>query len=200
MILGSQNPERKKGSKKNNLDDDVNNDENMISKIAKSIAKDLPGYTESNNIDDSDAVDKTRLLDKGYSRRRITEVNSVDLCSKVTDWINEQSKDAGTNRSSGKVTSNTVKEYNQRLVDNHEDNNDILVKLLQHERLYEMMKTNKISRDRSLWDYLDHYADERSVRIQQLSPLVRTGHRLEGVTDCNCNHDFLNSYFSDNQS
>ena len=48
----------------------------------------------------ADAVDETRLLDKEYSRRRTTEVNSVDLCSKVTDLINKQSKDTGTTRSS----------------------------------------------------------------------------------------------------
>ena len=95
------------------------------------------------------------------------------------------------------MTSNTLKEYNQHLVNNEENKKDILVKNLQHEQLYKMMKENKISRDRTLWNYLDHYPEERSAKIQQLSPLVRTGHRLEGVTDSNCAHEFLDTYFSE---
>ena len=111
--------------------------------------------------------------------------------------IKGYSEESGSNVLTGKVTPSTLKEYNQKLVDNEENNKDILVKNLQHERLYKVMKENKISRDRTLWNYLDHYADERSAKIQQLSPLVRTGRRLEGVTDSNCANEFLDKYFSE---
>ena len=196
--LGVSRPGSKQGSIKKDSANNASSDEDVLSKIAKKIAKDIPGYTESNGIDNEDAARENELLDEGlHNRRYATDVNSLDLCCRLNGMIEGYSKESGSNLLTGKVTSNTVKEYNQNLVDNEENNKDILVKNLQHERLYKMMKENKISRDRTLWNYLEHYAEERSAKIQQLSSLVETGHRLGKVTDCNCAHEFLDKYFNE---
>ena len=196
--LGVSRPGAKQGSIKKDSENNASSGEDVLSKIAKKIAKDIPGYTESNEIDNEDTAKENELLDEGlHNRRYATDVNSLDLCCRLNGMIEAYSKESGSNLLTGKVTSNTLKEYNQNLVDNKENNKDILVKNLQHERLYKMMKENKISRDQTLWNYLEHYAEERSAKIQQLSPLVRTGHRLGGVTDCNCAHEFLDKYFSE---
>ena len=93
---------------------------------------------------------------------------------------------------------NELHEYNQKLVENREDNSERLLKYLQHERLYKMMKDNKISRDRSLWKYLEHYAEDRSNEIQRLKPLVEDRDLGAGVSDRNYSENFLNNYFDDN--
>ena len=190
--LADSRPGAKQGSIQKDSENNAGSDEDVLSKIAKKIAKDIPGYTESTGIDNEDASKENELFDEGlHSRRHATDVKSLDLCCRLNGMIKGYTEESGSNALTGKVTSSTLKEYNQKLVDNEENNKDILVKNLQHERLYKMTKENKISRDRTLWNYLDHYAEERSAKIQQLSPIVRTGHRLEGVTDSNCANEFL---------
>ena len=96
-----------------------------------------------------------------------------------------------------KVTIGALNEYNQKLVDNHEDNEEVLLKNLQQERLYQMMKANHISRDRPLWNYLDYYASDRSDDIQRVVSLVANRHQLKEVADSKYDADYLSKYFEE---
>ena len=95
------------------------------------------------------------------------------------------------------MTLRKLNDYNKNIVDNNGDDADRLLKTLQHERLYKMMKSNEISRDRCLWKYLDHYAQERSNQIKQLFDSVETGRRNERVKDSDYDKDFLADYFNE---
>ena len=48
-------------------------------------------------------------------------------------------------------------------------------KLLHHEQLYSMMKTGFISKNKTLWFYLDHFARDRATRIEELRDYAQTG-------------------------
>ena len=114
----------------------------MISNLAKDLASEVHGYSESINVDESDALEEGRLLDEGFQDGRHTScIKSIDLCSKVEDLITSRSSSLRLNNSTKKVTSTALNEYNDKLVDNHEDDNELLLKNLQHERLHKMMKT-----------------------------------------------------------
>lgn len=194
-------PGFRKGSKRNNLTDDIDNEENMMASLAKDIASEVYGYSESTDINDLDDLEESRLLDEGLQDLRHTScVKSIDLCSKVDDLIVSESKSVEINNSAKKVTSTALNEYNQRLVDNHEDDDELLLKNLQHERLYKMTKNNDISRERSLWQCLDHYAEDRSQEIERLDGLVENRNRLERVADSNYDEIFLNNYFDEDLS
>ena len=114
--------------------------------------------------------------------------------------VKSQSAISGTDDFTNKVTSKKLNEYNQKLVDNHEDEEEILLKNLQQERLYKMMKDNVISRERSLWRYLDHYAEDCSNKIQQLQQQVKTCNCLESVADAKYAEEFLKNYFDEDSS
>ena len=100
------------------------------------------------------------------------------------------------------VILNTMNEYNQKVFYDNEDDADLLFKNLQHERLYKMMKPTAISRDRTLWSYLEHYADHRSNQIQRLDHRfeVETQHHLERVIGSNYDEDCLKKYSNEDPS
>ena len=71
-------PGTKLGKKK---EDDEHN-----RKIAKSIAKDAPGYSDKYTINDANAAEETRIIQQDMNGQGI-EVRSVDLCKRVEDKV-----------------------------------------------------------------------------------------------------------------
>ena len=91
-------------------------------------------------------------------------MNSVNVCSILNQKIEEQPKIISANTCIDKVTSRALKEYNKGQVDNHENNEDILVEN-QFELFYQMIKRNELLQNGSLSNYLEHYAKEHSVSV-----------------------------------
>ena len=101
------------------------------------------------------------------------------------------------NSSRKRVTSTTLKEFNEKLVNDHDENEHLMLKLLQHERLYKMMENNEISKDRALWYYLKHFAQDRANQIEKLSHLPQPSHRPGRLSNSNYDADFLKKYFEE---
>ena len=133
-------------------------------------------------------------------RQQSTEVTSIDLCARRDGWVESQSEFIEEGEPAKKVTSAKLNKYNQKLVKNHKDDNKILLKYLQHERLYQMMKANNISQDSPFWKYLDHYACEQSNEIQRLEPLVDNRRRLDRAISSKYDAEFLSNYFNEDLS
>ena len=60
-----------------------------------------------------------------------------------------------------------------------------------------MMKEGLISRNNSLWNYLDHFASHQEEQIQKLRAIVEDKDRLEGPQTESYEANFLRGYFSD---
>ena len=65
-----------------------------------------------------------------------------------------------------------VAQYNLDLVLRCNINKDDLRKYLWHKRLYQLMRQGSMSKNKTIWGYLEHYAADRSRRIEGLSALV----------------------------
>ena len=106
----------------------------------------------------------------------------------------EQIKNKGSESEFGntKVTISDLAQYNDRLVNEKDSDQLSLRTYLRHERLYQMMKSESISKDDSLWDYLEHFAADRNERICQLSASVEDGNRKEGPKSASYADEFLN--------
>ena len=86
------------------------------------------------------------------------------------------------------------------LVEHHENDEEVLLKYSQQERLFRMMEAGGISKDRALWHYLKHYARDRANKIEQMSPSIQPMRRNKRVTDSNYDEDFLRNYFDEDKS
>jgi hypothetical protein len=130
-------------------------------KLAKSIAKDIPGYSGKYAVDDEDAVGETELLNEALTLKK-TDVKSIDLCKRVDEWIgsNRVSNLSSTTNNDVKVSMDTIKSYNQTLVADADAPNTTLQKYIRHERLYQMMKSGNISRNNAMFGYLEYFADD----------------------------------------
>ena len=95
------------------------------------------------------------------------------------------------------VTMSDLAQYNDRLVNEKDSDQLSLRKYLCHERLYQMMKSESISKDNSLWNYLEHFSEDQDERIHQLSAHVEDGNRKEGPKSASYVDAFLNNCFSD---
>lgn len=137
--------------------------DNYSKKLAKSIAKDIPGYSGKYTIDDEDAAGETELLNNELTQKK-NDVKSIDLCQRVDEWMKSMGVSDMSNTTTnneGKVPMATIHSYNQTLVANEESPNAILQKYIHHERLYQMMKSGNLSSTNGLFGYLDHFAADR---------------------------------------
>ena len=92
-----------KGSKKKASIGPLARAEHIVSTIGKDIASEVHGYSESNEIDNEDKTDETRLLDDGFQERRIVaKIKRVDLCARVESLVKSRSKSTGTCNSTKK--------------------------------------------------------------------------------------------------
>ena len=127
------------------------------------------------------------------------EVKSVDLCKRVEDKVIKEADDdmgrGGQAERGSKVTLDSITSYNQKLVTHQESKKSELCKLLRHERLYKMMKVGSLSKDNSLWFYLDHFAANRAGQIETLSASVEENNRLQGPKSEKHDAKYLSDYF-----
>ncbi len=63
-----------------------------------------------------------------------------------------------------------------------------------------MMKNNEISQDRSLWQYLEHYATERAINIQSPTALLEEENLSGGIKDENYSASLLKEYFGNDKN
>ena len=185
----------KSGSKhgRKKQDDDINR------RIAKRLAKDLPGYSGKPIVTDEDAEDEGKILKEALDKRVIDE-KSINLCKKVDDKFSgcEESHATTAKSNRTKVTNEDLETYNERLVANTYDSRERLRKLYRHERMYRMMKDNKLSRDSTMWSYLDHFANDRLREIERLGVEVESledGKELAGPKSPSYDSEYLREYF-----
>lgn len=168
----------------------------LVKTIAKGIAKDIPGYSEQYETNDADAVGETDLMNKDLDQRN-KDVKSIDLCKRVDDWMESRGvSDNNTTNNDAKVSMETINSYNQDLVANEEDPKAMLQKYIRHERLYQMMRSGKISSNNTMFGYLEHFAAHRAQQIEKLSNEVDASDRT-GPATAAYDNDFLKRYFED---
>ena len=80
------------------------------------------------------------------------DVKIIDLCKRVYEKVEGVIKNKGGESKYGKtqVTMSDLAQYNDRLVNEKDSDQLSLRKYLCHERLYRMMKSKSISKDKSL--------------------------------------------------
>ncbi len=165
-------------------------------KLAKSIAKDIPGYSGKYAINDEDAVAETELLNNELTQKS-KDVKSTDLCKRVDEWVGMKGvSDNSTTNNDAKVSMETINTYNQALVENEEAPKVVLQKYIRHERLYQMMRSGKISTNNTMFGYLDHFAAHRKEQIEKLSDEVAASDRV-GPSTTEYSVNFLQKYFED---
>ena len=79
-------------------------EEDDISTIAKTIAKDVPGYLEKHTIDKDDAAQEIELMDSNLGGARSKEERSVDLCQRVDNKVKGLSDYNSTGKKMGNKT------------------------------------------------------------------------------------------------
>ena len=90
--------------------------------------------------------------------------------------------------------------YNQELVTGKESNEEILRKYIRHERIYRMMEGGLLSKENSLWNYLQHFAGDRTQQILRLNDLVEVEDQLNSSPmSVSYEANFLRDYFSDEE-
>ena len=158
----------------------------------------IPGYSsvsQSSINNDNDASEETRIMDQDAEATSI-DVKSIDLCAMLEENLRcttcQQSK-----VNTAKVTLADLTKYNLDLVVGHESDATTFQKYLRHERLRVMMKEGLISRNNSLWNYLDHFASHQEEQIQRLRAIVEDKDQLEGPQTKSYDANFLRGYFSD---
>ncbi|KAL7551314.1 hypothetical protein ACHAWF_014517 [Thalassiosira exigua] len=89
-----------------------------------------------------------------------------------------------------------ITDHNDYLVYKTDSNEEALRKYIRYERLYQMMKQEGgISKNKTLWDYLDFFASQCLQRIEQLSTLVEDKYLLEGPKKAAYDKQFLDEFF-----
>ncbi len=96
-----------------------------------------------------------------------------------------------------KVTVEDVAKFNLELVDRQDSDACRLRKLVRHERLYNIMKDGPISKDKTIWFYLDHYGSDRLREIDRLKEKLNDEDFLEGPKSSSYDVEFLKKYFAD---
>jgi len=96
-----------------------------------------------------------------------------------------------------KVTLADLTKYNLDLVVGHESDTTTFQKYLRHTCLHVMMKEGLISRNNSLWNYLDHFASHCDEQIQRLRAIVEDKDQLECSQTKSYDTNFLKGNFSD---
>ena len=123
-----------------------------VKSISSSLAKDVPGYSEDcYTISDEDATDKTRIINEDLNNGS-QDVKKINLCKRVDEKAEGANKNKGSESKFGKtkVTMPDLAQCNDRLVNEKDSDQLSLRKYLCHERLYRMMKSKSISKDKSL--------------------------------------------------
>lgn len=100
------------------------------------------------------------------------ECTSVDLCSRLSQKLGEHLQNEKSE--SEKVSLEDVNKYNDELVHAKDSDEIVLRKLIRHERLYRMMDNGVMSKEKTIWPYLQHYAQDRQHKIEDLTQKVTT--------------------------
>ena len=61
-----------------------------------------------------------------------------------------------------------------------------------------MMKAGSISKNNSLWFYLEHFAVDRAQKIETLGALIEETNRLKGTKTETYDEKYLRDYFEGN--
>ena len=124
----------------------------------------------------------------------------ISLCAKMETLLvearNDEVSNSGAKVNKSKITLADLTNHNLELVTGQESNEYALRKYIRHKRLYGMMKGGLLSKENSLWNYLHHFATERTQQIQRLNDLVGDDERLEGRMTDSYDTNFLRDYFS----
>lgn len=192
---------RKGVSKKNSSKKDraatKSDEDNYIATLAKSLAKDVPGYSKKYQVNDNDAIEETRLVTEAMTEDGKGKP-SLDLCAKMASKVKTDLESVGGESvNKTKVTMEDLTSYNLELVTGEESDECTLQKLMQHERLYMMMEGGALSKDKTIWYYLDHYAADRRRDIARLTEIVDKKNMPEGPKSVDYSAAFLDRYFAD---
>ena len=99
-----------------------------------------------------------------------------------------------------KVTLADLTKYNQELVTGKESNKEILRRYIRHERLDRMMQGGLLSKENSLWNYLQHFAGDRTQQILRLDDLIEVDEQMDSnPMSVSYKANFLRDYFSDEE-
>ena len=166
----------------------------VISKIAKLLASEVPGYTTDEryafNEEDAQIEFDTHVRDR---RDNSKDIKVVDLCQMVADQVEQYN---GMPVNAAKVRTSMIEDKNREKVNRPMTDVGMLRKLLQHDRLHQMMRDNWIARDSALWPYLEHFKSDRQKKIEELEAKVAKTDRLRGgPRGDEYNKEFLNNYF-----
>jgi len=191
-------PGGKKGIKKSNTSKQSEDDTDTISAIARRIAADLPGYSSSNEPNtNEDAVEESRLMQEDAVSSK--DIKSISICAKMEILFVEARIGEGSSKvNKTKVTLADLTKYNQELVTGKESNEEILRKYIRHECIYRMMEGGLLSKENSLWNYLQHFAGDRTQQILRLNDLVEVEDQLNSSPmSVSYEANFLRDCFSD---
>ena len=94
----------------------------------------------------------------------------------------------------------SITSYNHTLVSQRRTDKALLRQLNRHERLHRMMEDGAISKDSALSFYVDHFKEDRSNWINELTTRVPENERLQGPKIAEYNNDYLDEYFKDYDS
>ena len=128
---------------------------------------------------------------------------SLNLCAEMASKVKTDLESVSGDASHGeavnktKVTMEDLTNYNLELVTGEGSDECTLQKLMQHERLYTMMEGGALSKDKTIWYYLDHYAADRRHDIARLKEIVDKKNMPEGPKSVNYSAAFLDRYFAD---
>ncbi len=127
---------------------------------------------------------------------------SIDLCERMDAKIAEAEKEGSnsgrpSNADKKRVTLADVNAYNHQLVTGQDSDAEALRKYMRHERLYKMMKDGALSKDKSLWHYLHHFAEDRARHIERLSSIIDENDRqANGPKKTDYDATYLQDYFA----
>ena len=73
------------------MSEESNNDEDAVSRIARSLAKDISGYSSStrHEIRDDDVIEESRIMAEDGSTVDQDAIKSIDLCKRMDCMICE---------------------------------------------------------------------------------------------------------------
>ena len=72
--------------------------------------------------------------------------------------------------------------------------------LHRYERLHKMMEADVISKDNTLWYYLDHFKADRATQMSELEAHIPSNNQLVGAKSATYDAAYLIDYFSDDDN
>ena len=125
--------------------------------MAKHIASNIPGYSRKYSINDADAAEERRILDEELGGNNAKD---ADLCGRIDCKVilSTSSESSNSKENESKVTIADITSYTHNLVTKQKSNGPIPRRRHWHDRLHLMMKDGTLSKNKTLWFYLDHFA------------------------------------------